>query len=386
MGGNEWLMGRNAGQSPKPVEYLAMRWDIFCKVIDNHGDLGVCWRLARALAADGDAVRLWVDDPSALAWMAPEGAAGVRLIHWQAPGTTLDPALLCEPAPDVLVEAFGCDPAPELLAHFAQAARAGAQAAQAPTRHWINLEYLSAEPQIERLHGLPSPVFSGPGAGLTKHFFYPGFTPATGGLLRERDLTMRQQQVARDLWLRAQGLPSQRVCLVSLFCYEPPALGPLLAALPREAPGAHLLITPGRASAAVRAAAGSASLPAHSFLPYLAQPDYDALLWSCALNFVRGEDSLVRALWAGQPLVWQIYPQHDGAHQEKLEAFLDWLQAPASLRTFHRVWNGFSDAPLRFPDASTLGEWGENTRTARARLLEQDDLVTQLRRFLRRKS
>ncbi|WP_157072023.1 elongation factor P maturation arginine rhamnosyltransferase EarP, partial [Cupriavidus sp. HPC(L)] len=38
-------------------------WDIFCTVIDNFGDIGVCWRLARQLAQEhGHAVRLWVDD------------------------------------------------------------------------------------------------------------------------------------------------------------------------------------------------------------------------------------------------------------------------------------------------------------------------------------
>ena len=64
------------------------------------------------------------------------------------------------------------------------------------------------------------------------------------------------------------------------------------------------------------------------------------MLWACYLNFVRGEDSLVRALWAGQPFIWHIYPQDDNAHHAKLEAFLDWLQAPESLRKAHRVWNG----------------------------------------------
>jgi len=161
-----------------------MQWDIFCRVIDNHGDLGVCWRLACQLAALGERVRLWIDDATALHWMAPAGCDGVSVIDW------LDPAAVhksaAAPPPDVLIEAFGCDPAPELIARFAEPPTAGA-----PARAWINLEYLSAEPYVERLHGLPSPVFKGPGAGLTKRFFYPGFTPATGGLLREPDLVNR---------------------------------------------------------------------------------------------------------------------------------------------------------------------------------------------------
>ncbi|MEO7887531.1 MAG: elongation factor P maturation arginine rhamnosyltransferase EarP, partial [Polaromonas sp.] len=45
----------------------SLQWDIFCKVIDNFGDIGVCWRLAADLASRGHKVRLWVDDASALA-------------------------------------------------------------------------------------------------------------------------------------------------------------------------------------------------------------------------------------------------------------------------------------------------------------------------------
>ena len=109
------------------------------------------------------------------------------------------------------------------------------------------------------------------------------------------------------------------------------------------------------------------------------------MLWACDLNFVRGEDSLVRALWAGQALVWQIYPQHDNAHHDKLWAFLDWLQAPESLRRFHATWNGLDAAPLQWPDDDTLAEWTACTRAARARLLTQDNLVAQLLGFVAEK-
>ena len=111
------------------------------------------------------------------------------------------------------------------------------------------------------------------------------------------------------------------------------------------------------------------------------QPAYDELLWACDLNFVRGEDSLVRALWAGQPLVWHIYPQDDGAHGPKLDAFLDWLQAPPSLRHFHRVWNGLAPGKLPVVDAALLQNWGTCVRAARERLLAQNDLLTQLLGF-----
>ncbi|WP_295981794.1 elongation factor P maturation arginine rhamnosyltransferase EarP [uncultured Variovorax sp.] len=358
------------------------QWDIFCKVIDNHGDLGVCWRLARQLAAVGERVRLWIDDAAALVWMAPEartGRDGVEVIDWLDPASLQ--AAVAGPAPDVLIEAFGCDPAPELIARFAE--KSGLA--------WINLEYLSAERYVERLHGLPSPVFKGPGSGLTKHFFYPGFTPATGGLLREPDLMERRTAFDRAQWLAARQIPwREGERLVSLFCYEPAALTDLLERLAASGQPTRLLVTAGRAAQAVRALQGSAPVPndrgalSISYLPYLTQPDFDHLLWSCDLNFVRGEDSLVRALWAGAPLVWQIYPQDDDAHHEKLNAWLDWVGAPPSLRLFHHVWNGVGSGPL--PELQTHGAWMQTALNARARLLAQDDLVTQLQELVTQKS
>ena len=349
-------------------------WDIFCTVIDNHGDLGVCWRLARQLRDAGQQVRLWVDDASALAWMAPEVAQGQSADIEVRPWAQASDASTLAPAA-VWIEAFGCALPEAFVAHGV------ATRAQPPL--WINLEYLSAEDWVPRMHGLPSPVMSGPAKGWTKHFVYPGFTPDTGGLLREADLSARQQAFDLPAW-RAQQLDAMgpaalsRRRWISLFCYEPAGLPQLLAQLASSADDL-LLVTPGRPLAAVQQALNGWSQPPHwQALPYCAQDDFDALLWACDLNFVRGEDSLVRALWTGQPFVWHIYPQDDHAHHAKLEAFLDWLQAPGSLRQFHRVWNGIEAGPLPTLDAPTLADWAACVQAARARALAQPDLCTQL--------
>jgi uncharacterized repeat protein (TIGR03837 family) len=110
------------------------------------------------------------------------------------------------------------------------------------------------------------------------------------------------------------------------------------------------------------------------------------MLWASDLNCVRGEDSLVRALWAGQPFIWQIYPQDDGAHHDKLQAFLDWLQAPASLRSAHAAWNGLGDPRLPPLSAALLDDWRACVRSARERLLAQPDLVSQLLQFVAERS
>ena len=357
------------------------RWDIFCQVIDNYGDIGICWRLAADLADRGREVRLWVDDPSALQWMAPGALQGhwdrISVRPWQQAG---DPAILSalEPA-DTWVEAFGCELPDAFLAHHLR------DSANARAPAWINLEYLTAEPYAERAHRLPSPVMQGPARGCTKHFFYPGFTPASGGLLREPELGPRQAGFDRARWLADQGIPWHGEQLVSLFCYEPAALPALLAQWQAREHPTRLLVTAGRAAAAVRAL----GLPpadgpgAHGlsvdYLPALTQADFDHLLWACDLNLVRGEDSVVRALWAGKPFVWQIYPQHDDAHHAKLNAFLGVLQAPAPVRAAHAAWNAIDGAALPLLEPATWAPWAEQ---ARQRLWEQPDLATRLTAFV----
>ncbi|CAN5397016.1 elongation factor P maturation arginine rhamnosyltransferase EarP [soil metagenome] len=363
-----------------------MRWDIFCQVIDNHGDLGVCWRLACQLAGRGETVRLWIDDGRALGWMAPQGCPGVSVVDWSSASAVAEAVLGA--SPDVLVEAFGCDPAPALIARFAAHRQAdGRQGA------WINLEYLSAEPYVERLHGLPSPVFKGPGEGLTKHFFYPGFTEATGGLLREADLADRNARFDRAAWLTSRNIHWHGERLVSLFCYEPPHLSALLAQWVAGTTPTHLLVTEGRAAGAVRSALPSLADTADSrignlaisFLPLMPQAAFDELLWSCDFNFVRGEDSLVRAIWAGRPFGWQIYPQDDDAHHVKLEALLDAIGAAPSLRAFHRAWNGIGEATPAWPDDAVVRNWGDDAQAARTALSAQIDLCTQLVDFVQRR-
>jgi len=325
-----------------------MRWDIFCRVVDNFGDVGVCWRLARELAARGLQPRLWIDDPSALAWMAPGGAPGVQIGAFDAAG---------EPG-DVVIEAFGCNPPPDFVARMV---------ARPPV--WINLEYLSAEDWVERSHRLPSPQ----PRGLVKWFFFPGFTARTGGLLRERGLLEERDRFDRGAWLGARAIVARRdECIVSLFCYDSAPVPALLQAL-AERP-TLLLLTPGAAHDGIEPSRNLRTIQ----LPWLPQPEFDRLLWSCDLNFVRGEDSLVRALWAGAPFVWQIYPQADGVHEKKLHALLDRLPPVAGLRALWRAWNGLDPAWPDWPDDRA---WHAACTELRTALAAQPDLATQLIRF-----
>ena len=309
---------------------------------------------------------------------------------------------------DVVVEAFGCE-LPEAFQ---------ALMAQGRLPIWVNLEYLSAEGYVARSHGLASPVMSGPARGLTKWFFFPGFTPDTGGLLREPDLLdvptnsasesltdntprnvtasqTRQAQFDHAVWLNA--LPLDRPIaaherLISLFCYEPAALPDLLTQLSQADAPTRLLVTQGRPSAAVAAATQALHMPSSgtgplhiSQLPYLSQTDFDHLLWACDFNLVRGEDSLVRALWAGQPFAWHIYPQDDLAHHDKLHAFEAALDMPADLRKFHAVWNGLETGPLPALSRTAIDDWRVWGHQTLERLLAQTDLTSQLLSFVAQK-
>lgn len=352
-----------------------MQWDLFCRVVDNYGDVGFAWRLAADLAGRGECVRLCIDDASALAWMAPGGAPGLDVIPWHR---AVD-ACTSGRSADVVVETFGCGLPDGLVADMARR--------RAPPV-WINLEHLSAEAFVHRSHGLPSPRPAVAGQVLTQWYFYPGFSATTGGLLRESDLAGRRAAFDRDAWLAARIAPAlqrrdeERV--VSLFCYDNPALPGLLSRLAEEP--TLLLSTPGAAARQVEQFLGPAlrlgSLRALK-LPLLTQPDYDHLLWACDLNLVRGEDSFVRAHWAGSPLLWQPYPQDDGASAVKLRAYLDRFLdgAPAplqkSVRAAFKAWNGLAAwGPL-----PALPQWRAQCAAWCSRLEAQPDLTTALQAF-----
>ncbi len=364
------------------------RWDIFCTVVDNYGDIGVCWRLARQLAAEhAFDVRLWVDDLQALARLWPETdvtaasqqLAGVEVRRWKEPLAAVAPA-------DVVIEAFAC----ELPASYIDA-----MASRTAPPVWINLDYLSAEAWVAGCHGLPS---QHPRLPLTKHFFFPGFDVASGGLLRETDLLARRDAFQSSPAAVAQFLDglgigeSAAAHRLSLFAYENGAVAALLDELAAAVEPWWVLVPQGRVSGDVECWLGeSMSVGEHhrrgnvtvAPLPFLRQTEYDRLLWSCDLNAVRGEDSLVRALWAGRPLLWQIYLQAGAAHVAKLDAFLDlYLPGLPAWRQLNRSWNGDGDLSLRWRQAQP----GWPALQARARhwageLAAQPDLAGALVRF-----
>ena len=296
--------------------------EIFCAVVDNYGDAGVCWRLARQLAAEhGWQMRLWIDDPTPLRQLAPDYATGpIEVCRWPIPW----PDKQLAKAADVVIEAFACELPTAYVAAMATRERPPV---------WLNLEYLSAESWVPGCHGLSSPH---PRLPLVKHFFFPGFEPGTGGLLRERDYDRRHTSFDESAFRAEFGLPPKAAdeLTISLFSYGNPALPELMNAWAASNHPVRVLIAgSGEATETID------NLSLHP-LPFLPQPRYDELLWACDLNFVRGEDSFVRAQWAGKPFVWHIYPQAEDAHLAKLDAFLAKHPAGRRLSAFWHAWNG----------------------------------------------
>ncbi|WP_349290654.1 elongation factor P maturation arginine rhamnosyltransferase EarP [Crenobacter caeni] len=307
-----------------------MHCDLFCNVIDNFGDIGVAWRLARQLDQEkGWRMRLWVDDLKSFARIQPgidanaarQTIGRVEVVHW-VPGVAAPDAIA-----DVVIEAFGC-----ALPHNYQQAMAERQVAPV----WINLEYLSAESWVEGCHALPSPH---PRLPLTKHFFFPGFGEKTGGVICEEGLTRQRERWQADTasqaaWWQARGINPRQDAerWVSLFCYENAAVTPWLQHLAESDTRWRVLVPASRVLADVARALGQEKLAAGDsvnlgnlqvdVLPFTDQAGFDRLLWSCDVNIVRGEDSFMRAQWAARPFLWHIYPQDEDAHMVKLDAFL----------------------------------------------------------------
>lgn len=373
---------------------MPLRWDIFCTVVDNYGDIGVCWRLAKQLTQDHrQVVRLWIDDLLSFSHIAPDvnpgiqrqSVQGIEICQWQPVFPEVEPA-------DVVIEAFACELPDVYIAGMLRKKRPPV---------WINLEYLSAEPWVVQYHGLPSPH---PHFPLTKTFFFPGFVSSTGGLLREKHLMAQREAfdtAAEQAFLHRYEILERRrhQIRVSLFCYDTAPVEGLINVL-SESPVPVLLIVPqGSAADRIAILLGHATVGGEGLLeqqqltvqiiPFMAQTDYDRLLWSCDINFVRGEDSFVRAQWAINPFVWNIYPQAEGAHWKKLHAFLDLYTAnmppetALAVRTLWLCWNDGNEinkaAWMNFLELrESLTQC--NKKWVR-RLVEQTDLASNLVQF-----
>jgi uncharacterized repeat protein (TIGR03837 family) len=291
----------------------------------------------------------------------------------------------------MVIEFFGVDLPPGYIAAMAQCE---------PRPVWINYEGLSAEEWVEGCHRLPS---MHPRLSLTKHFFFPGFNDKTGGLLRERGLVEERERFQADpaamsaflarFGVTAAEMASQKI---SLFCYPQAPVAELFALWERSSEPVTCLVPEGVVREQVQAFIGlDANAGAVAtrgaltvrVIPFVPQTDYDRLLWSCDINFVRGEDSWVRAQWAARPFVWHIYPQDENLHHVKLRAFLQkYVVNTQSLVDFSLRWNGAREGHLDELWTSLQAELliiERRSREWEAQMSANGDLVSNLLDFAR---
>ncbi|HQV69923.1 MAG TPA: elongation factor P maturation arginine rhamnosyltransferase EarP [Thermoflexales bacterium] len=411
------------------MHFPLFTWHIYCHIVDNFGDVGILWRLARQLANEYDQnVHLWVDNwdvARALIRELPEepqivefetedggrrtaekGPSPIGLRLFVGPWSALADGSDC--TGDVLIEGFGCE-----LPAITQTQVKTRVSTGAPKPLWINLEYFTAEKWVEGFH-----LRSGfdPPTGWRRWFFFPSFPGRCGGLIRERSISARSG--LPNLLGRTPGADLRILC----FAYANAPYAAWLNGL-REASAQpiHLLLcgeytqkavilakagihnAPNKEPAKARKEMVIDSRPRRNDIelmagmtaetvPFLSQPNFDDLLRSANMLWVRGEDSLARALWSGRPFIWQLYPQEENAHHAKLEAWLENYAAPFSvelreaLADVHRAWNGAADADSIKPALQKLmAFWPEWQAAARARsdeLAKLPDLAENLLRFV----
>lgn len=345
-----------------------MQIDIFCQVIDNYGDIGVCWRLAQQLSHKKPIlkIRLFVDDLSAFNRIEPQihphlnqqQVANITVYKWSEAETVIS-----QPAA-MVIEAFGCELPSAYIDKMPN-----------HTALWLNLEYLSAEDWVADLHGMPSPQPN----GMTKHFFFPGFNTKTGGLLRP--IVTQQPKADAAFWSRLGVIQPNTEATAFVFSYPNAPLETLYEALALDSASWTVLL------------AATVPIPQKPFsrqnkslsiqtLPYLSQADFDILLDYADLNVVRGEDSFVRALWAAKPFIWQPYVQTEQTHLTKLNAWLTQTPFDEKIQQVMRAW---SQGSLQVSELQQLLQqrknWQQLCATYALSLAQHSDLATQLLEF-----
>jgi len=312
-----------------------MTLDLLCKVVDNYGDIGVVYRLARALSElqDPPELRLTVSDLKAFQNLEPmvdpskavQHVRGWTVLSWSGPDalslTEYDQVFRDVP-PVVVIECFACGRPDWFESMLFDESRLS-------IRTIVNLEFLSAEEYAEEFHLIPSITRS---SYVKKHMFMPGFTAKTGGLILDDHFinAMSRQRITRSL-------------RVLVFSYERDYTGIVqeLADFNLKHP-VEAVVANGKSETCFIDSWERAGQPFPALrLPFLPQTEWDKMLVSCDFLIVRGEDSMARAALSGKPFLWHAYPQDLSHHMVKVKALMERMRPFFDAAQFNQVSSAF---------------------------------------------
>lgn len=279
--------------------------DIFCQVIDNYGDVGVAYRLAREFKRvyPNKKLRFVINQIEELNLIRK--SEDIEIILYK------DISKI-ENSADLIIESFGCEIPKEYM-----------DKALKKSKLIINLEYFSAEKWVDDFHLQESFL----GGNLKKYFFIPGLSEKSGGILLDNEFLERKKKVEanKEYYLEKFEIKEKYDLIGSVFSYEK-NFDSLIEELKKLNKKVILLILSEKTQKNfIKYFDNGNNYDKIKFvkLPFFTYDKYEELLALCDFNLVRGEDSFVRALLLGKPFLWHIYPQGENTHIKKLESFLE---------------------------------------------------------------
>ncbi len=343
--------------------------DVFCDVIDNFGDAGVCLRLCRDISKKNFEVRLFCNNVDILNTITNQEDYSNRflsLLSWNNDEENYSPS-------DVIIQAFSVRLSEKLIKKIKLKKSAV-----------INLEYLTAEPFADDCHMLPS--YSD---GIESFFFFPGFTKRTGGVVIEEEFLNK-----------IKSKPTQNKNSITLFSYENPKIKTVMEELSKEN-SFEIKVFEGKGLNNfnnlfnLKLTVGDTYILNKltiKVLPMVSQDEYDTLLVNSCINMVRGEDSIVRAMLTGNPFLWHIYPQEENAHLAKINALFDRMievcsnkEAVDTLRQITLSYNCCSDFIDKFNFSIFYENWKQISKEWSEHLISLGSLTDNLLSFIKTK-
>ena len=279
--------------------------DIFCEVIDNYGDVGVAYRLAREFKRiyPHKRLRFFINKTEEINLIKKSN--DIEIIAYKDISKIKNSA-------DLILETFACEIPKEYI-----------DKALRSSKFIINLEYFSAEDWVDDFHLQESFL----GGSLKKYFFIPGLSKKSGGILLDNEFLERKKQVEenREYYLEKFKIKEKYDLIGSVFSYEK-NFDSLINELKKLDKKVLLLILSEKTQKNfIKYFDNSNNYDKIKAvkLPFFTYDKYEELLSLCDFNLVRGEDSFVRALLLGKPFLWHIYPQEENIHIQKLNSFLE---------------------------------------------------------------